>query len=1072
MTLSPAQRAAVETRGSDVCVTAGPGSGKTRVLIARFLWLVNQEGVDPGRILAITFTDKAAAEIKERLAKEFTEPPELRGQIERAYVSTVHGFCARLLRENALAAGVDPEFSVLDRYSSDLLAEAATHEALDALFAGRPAPFRRLLESLYVSSFSRLQHPDLAGALRQIYGALRTLGAQFPPPAPAAQAARPRELCDALREALAEPLPAALTPNQRAAHEGLKQWAHRFLEIADRPAGREHFELLNEYALNSGHFKKGTAAREMAKPIKDVLIPRARTALIGEYHRELYPLLVEALEGVDRAYRQRKRQAGGLDFDDLEEAAVRLLEDDTALRERVRAGFDHVLMDELQDTNPLQWRLVNLIRRPGRFFAVGDINQSIFGFRHAEPEVFCAYRTSAGVALRELRENHRSRAEILQAVNAISKNLAGVEQHELLAARRHGERAGPSVELLMARGATTAEASATEAQWIARRVLELVNKEKVVEDSVERPARFSDVAVLARSYGALEPVRLALGAWGVPALLAGGKTFFEAREVRDLTFWLAALANPLDEISLAGVLRSPLVGVSDETLLRLKMAGGLWKSIGTMDGSGFDPADVERLRHFRRQLEGMRARSDAVPPDRLLLEALDDADYWAGLEARARSNIDKFLALVRERFNAAPRPLARMLDEIRRQRAAASEPEAPPDDSSNAVRLMTIHGAKGLEFPIVFVCGLKRGIDRSQPVICYLPGHGLGVQWRDPASGDGVADVLHARFVEERKHREAAEEHRLLYVALTRAGERLVLSCSDTKRPGTDWWEVVAKGLGVDTEAGDEALRVLCVDRPPSREQGPPMPAAPEPEELVARPEAAGQHDSTASVTAIALYLACPRRYYLERYLGWQGGRMNLSPMDEEPEADGDDALDASEFGRQVHVLLAGGAVESPVPEALALVAAFERTELARRVRNTARVEKEFALLFALDDVVLRGQIDLWFEEGGERVLVDYKTDREGVGAGRVQPYSLQLRLYAMALEALDGRRPDRAFLHFLRTGESLEVALRVEDLQEAAGVVAAFKQSQARLDFPLREGKHCPGCPFYGSLCPAGGAS
>ena len=176
MRLSPEQQAAVTRTGQDVCVVAGPGSGKTRVLVERFWWLIREQGISPQRILAITFTEKAATEIRQRLAKEFAGQAEIREQVERAYVSTVHGFCARLLRENPIAAGLDPAFVVLDGPQGAAELEDAAHQALDRLYRARPGELRELMEAIYVSTRSEGRLPDLAKALTGIYQAMRTAG--------------------------------------------------------------------------------------------------------------------------------------------------------------------------------------------------------------------------------------------------------------------------------------------------------------------------------------------------------------------------------------------------------------------------------------------------------------------------------------------------------------------------------------------------------------------------------------------------------------------------------------------------------------------------------------------------------------------------------------------------------------------------------------------------------------------------------------------------------------------------------------------------------------------------------
>ncbi|MEK7752042.1 MAG: 3'-5' exonuclease, partial [Acidobacteriota bacterium] len=374
------------------------------------------------------------------------------------------------------------------------------------------------------------------------------------------------------------------------------------------------------------------------------------------------------------------------------------------------------------------------------------------------------------------------------------------------ASDKYAPRPEPAVEVMVAQADSSAEAAQLEAAWIARRILDLNGNLEVGPSGQERTAVFSDFAVLGRSLNALEPIREALLRAGIPALVAGGRTFYETREVRDLTYWLAVVANRRDEVALAGLLRSPLVGVRDETLLRLCTRGRLADSfdgLESLDLAAFDAGDRERLLGARARIERLGGMRDSLAPDRLAAEALDDSDYLSTLAPHGRANVEKFLGLLRGLYTARSRSLRETLDELARLREAASEPEAPPGESSNAVRLMSIHKSKGLEFPVVFVPALQRGTDPSKPVICFDPVAGLGVRWRDPAGSKGIADLVHRRFVSELEAREKAEENRLLYVAMTRAEERLVLSFGQTQKSGSEWVRLVSDGLG------DDRLQVL-----------------------------------------------------------------------------------------------------------------------------------------------------------------------------------------------------------------------------------------------------------------------
>jgi ATP-dependent helicase/nuclease subunit A len=1076
MELSAEQIAAVERSGQDVCVVAGPGSGKTRVLVERFAWLVEWRSADPERILAITFTEKAATMMKRKLVERFAHRQDLRERVERAWVATIDAFCARLLRENAIEAGLAPDFSVLDEGSAKRMQRDAAEQALDELFQERPREMRRLLEGLALSTSDDARQTDLAASLLDVHDSMRLAGVRELPAA-----------AEAGDDVLPEARRLAAEVEGEAAWSNLHDWAREFLALtggadprlhsytarggppgppvrsrsaaddvganagnravsgppvpspprADEGAGRgpgaltrQHFEVLARFKANLGGKKKG---REAVKQLKEVVLPRLAEQWILAWHSGLPELVREAVARLDREYREAKRREAAVDFADLEELAIELLESHPELRERIVNQFDHVLMDELQDTNRLQWKLIGLVRRRN-FFAVGDINQSIYGFRHADRTVFEGYRAELrqqGLKIDELKENYRSRPEILAAVGHVLEGCEGVEPRELIAKREAAPKGGPVVERLVGTGERAPEA---EAQSVTARIAEWAQEGR----------KWGDFAILVRALRSAEQFERELEARGIPFLVSGGRTFLEARETLDLMALLAAMVNPLDEAATAGVLRGPLAGWSDEQLLQAGAEG--------------------RRQEFEKLFGRARRLAGFIAPDRLLAMALDECGYAAGLNDRGRANVDKFLNWIRREFRARPRPLAELLEDLEAMRSARAEAEAPAQQAADAVNIMTIHAAKGLEFPVVFVSALHAGRNSSTPVLLFSAELGLGAKWRNPATGENQKDAAHRALSERLKHDENAEEDRLLYVAMTRAEDRLVLSYARGQRR-SPWQKLAEAGIRAETEA-DRSTEIHAAPRNRLEEANT--------EVLLEAAAVTGQHDSSAAVTDVVQFAACPRKYYLGRYLG----------LTTAPRGPGTGALagrrpapQAIELGLEVHKALAargesrsgpataGRRPAPPSGEALELARRFEESELGQRAARAERVEREFDFLLAVEDVVLRGQIDLWFEEGGELTVVDYKTDRDETGAAE---HALQLRLYALALERYAGRLPDRAALCFLRSGNVIEVSLSGADLEDARAAVRALAAAQNALKFPMKAGEQCRRCPFYKGFCPA----
>ncbi len=407
-----------------------------------------------------------------------------------------------------------------------------------------------------------------------------------------------------------------------------------------------------------------------------------------------------------------------------------------------------------------------------------------------------------------LAGNFRSRAEILSAIETITAGRAGIEPRSLVAQRAFEKPRPVAVEVIGVNVDNAGPVPRMEAQWVARRILELLRDDPQFS--------FKDIAVLVRNTEVFGAIAAAFDEAGIPYLINSGRGFYEAREVNDLVHLLRVIANPRDEISLAAVLRSPLVEASDEALLRLRIlgeniGGALWR-MGPETAADFGD-DYAKLIRFRERLRGWRIRREFVTFDRLLLAAMDDCGYRPETGARGAANIDKFLAQARDA--ASRKSLDEFVEELSRVRESnPREPDTAPEDSADSVKVMTVHSAKGLEFPIVFVAAMHKGVENNPPVVAFSPRIGLGARWRNPAMREDKNDLFQHAIREERKVREMEESHRLLYVAMSRAEQHLVLSFTGGKTK--EWAKVVAESLHLDTETcRDEVVSLTAPDGKP-----------------------------------------------------------------------------------------------------------------------------------------------------------------------------------------------------------------------------------------------------------------
>lgn len=1031
MSLSVEQKQAVERSGQDVCCVAGPGSGKTRVLVERFAWLVEQ-GTSPERILAITFTEKAATEIKRRLAARFAARDDLRASIERAPVSTVHGFCARLLREYAFDAGIDPGFTVLDDLESERLRGESMDAVLNRWASDHRDDFRDLLDRW--ACFDPVRH------LRALYETLRTGG----------------RVDDQLREvsgfevttALDEAAAAARdflasvqrnTDNRRAKAEAVEEWLNR-------RSAMPPLSWLRSLRLNlSGMNKEASAAGKLLRE----KIEDATPVLVWAMHTDQRDILRRILSEYDAAYRARKAAAAALDFNDLEESALVLLSSRGPAPREIAERYDAILMDEVQDTNPMQWKLLEKLRRPGRFFAVGDLNQSIYGFRSAEPALFLQYQQAMldrRLVIDRLQTNYRSRAEILDTVSLVSAAAAGIAPHELKARETpFGRKSLASVEVRRVEPTDTDageddDDNPGEAAWLAHRIEEL--KLTLTVGNPPRPVRWSDFAVLARATTHFDELEAALTERGIPCLVRRGRNYFEEQEVIDLTNLLRFLTNPGHEIALYALLRSPFFAIADGDLFLAR------------ERKQYPPPEAAEI------LDRLLAQREAMPPDRLMARFLDERGYLANAPSRVRANVDKFLAFLRDWHENSPGEWRQWLRDLDALSAAGKEPNAPPEGSEDAVAVMSVHQSKGLEFPVVLLASLQRRPANDTDPLAWSPEFGLGAAWRLEGEVKPVADAALVEIRAAKRRREDLESHRLLYVAMTRAEEHLVLSWTRPKNRGAAWVELVEQALGIEwDDSGDARCATPWVEVrqfagvPPA----PTLPPASSETEIpieIVREEPGPEAAPAAGVTHLVHFAECPRRYFLSTVAGW--------PQVREAQL----STGARELGDEVHRLLGGLPVAKPSAEARELRDVFLRSELGRRARAARRIEREFDFMYALDGVLLRGVIDLWFEDDAGIALVDYKTGRD-IPAHTMQAYADQLGFYALALEKLTGRMPERAALFLLHQDRTVDVPLNGDTRERCRALLAEWAEAERRQQWPLRPGIQCQWCSFEGEACP-----
>jgi ATP-dependent helicase/nuclease subunit A len=1037
------QLRAIERRTGDLLLDASAGSGKTSVLVERFARCVLDDGVDVSAILTITFTEKAAAELRDRIRARLRElgASEEARATEGAFISTIHGFCARVLRAGSLAAGLDPGFVVLDRDQSEPLAATAFDDALGDLAR---------LGSDAVDLIADYTAGGLRAAILSIYGQLRSSGQASPRlPVITVPASGPssNELAAATR-ALAVELGTIADPGSQVVYAiGMLE---RLLELLAGPPDLWPGEL-DQATLRANGAALNTDACES---YRDALAAY-RAACAARVAGPVRDLMDTLLAAFGERYAERKRAVSGVDFEDLELLALQLLRQRPEIRQLYSGRFERIMVDEFQDTNRVQLDVIESIAR-GNLFTVGDAQQSIYGFRHADVELF-ELRGQALEARGEretLQTNFRSRPAILSALDVAFTTALGERFRPLLPGRPDNAPGDsePAVELLLVDKGAEWELEGLAAPWRLAEARALAGRVATLVASGTPPG---EIVVLIRATTDMRAYERALERRGLPTYVIGGRGYWSHPQVLDLVSYLRALANPRDEESLLTVLASPLVGASLDALVVLAGAARArgrdpWWLLRDPGDDLADLGDTDRgaLSEFSAWFAEERLHSGRAGIEELIDRALTRTGYDVAMLAmpsgrRRLANVRKLMRLGRE-YEAENGPdLRGFLDVIGERQAGRGgdprESEAPVEgEGLNAIRLMTIHRAKGLEFPTVCVADLGRSVRPLTDIIRVASDGRFGLRLSRSGTADRVNALDFEAIGNERKLAEEAEERRLFYVAMTRAQERLVLSgatrfegwtAGGRNGGGPVAWIApafvpelgarIAEGGGVIDLGGARVRLTIAVPNPEGEAEGPSEPpdqaigstvlVPGPPPALPPRIEPAPV--STLSYTALGAYARCGYRFYAERVLGLpptgpERGGAPIAAADRpgapamiEPGR----ARSGAERGVLVHALLESLVFRRPVipgPDAVAAAAAWEglapppavqeaeelaelirrfsATELCARLAAATETRREERFAFPLEGgVLVTGAIDvLARESGGRALVVDYKSDR------------------------------------------------------------------------------------------------
>jgi ATP-dependent helicase/nuclease subunit A len=1081
-----------------MAVSAGAGSGKTTSLVARVAALMGMPNVQANQLVVITFTEKAAREVSHRLRETLCNSVSL----DEAFIGTIHGFCQSLLRRYPIEAGLPPKFTTADELTSGAMADERAEQAVQTLY-NRALKKPAIAEALMIiASFGAMQFlPELVRAIDNDW--LRF--ADSTPQRPMSIGVAHSTVMHMLDGVTSDQRYLAATNVMRARLDEALVDARTTLEFV------ESVPALSAAAVAIGERRHGSSAAWA--PFAEALHFASCEPALSQLMSELTPIVIESA--------RTRISRGELSFDDLLVLTRRLLQTKPEVRHEIRARHRYLFVDEFQDTDQVQFDVITELTAPdaasspSSLFAVGDPKQSIYGFRHADVELFSSL-LAADTASEQLTVNRRTRADVCAWINAVlgqrfgQVDDAGEDDQQVAYTALEPERDsnasgdGPGVVVVGMPGwskvehDTAEDMARAEAADIAALVQRVCGEDPwIVSDSCgDRPASYRDFTVLIRSRTRLGVLEHTLRHAGVPYRVEGGTLIYGSREVYELLRVLRAIDDPTNQLKVVTALRTSIFGIDDRQLLHYRLGPATAPQRYPKNFRVF-ANEAGIVGDALRTLDQFGRRKHERTPAELLAELYDT---WRGVAAalcegdqvaretwrRVRYVIDE----ARAWSDATGGTLAEYLAWVDRRIDDVDRVELSTDEGEDSVRIMTIHAAKGLEFPITIVAGLG-GADATNSA--------TGLHWQSGRPlvrlGKMTSAGLRDMSVVERE-RDRAEEARLLYVAFTRAKDHLVVSMHH--KNGN-----CAAGRLVDAVASESAVAHAQSFDPQSPVAHPPSHARPsagqstvdEPEELdrtigqvrriwtpsglaKALGDAAGP---TSDVSLVQGSLFAVDDDETDDDTIAPGERFGAAVGRRQPDSDDHEASDpgnrkepgpndrpsrrggrfGTAKGSAVHAVMQQVALDDPtrgLPTLVDVAAEAEgvldrrrdietmvqsllKGDLFSRMQTSSNCRREMYVGAQFGEVTVWGYVDAVFvNPDGTLTLVDFKTDTLITSptelARRYQP---QMSAYVAALQQATGMPVSEAWLSVAQPDGAAAVEIAV-DVVEAAELLAGVQ--------------------------------
>lgn len=1119
---TPEQALAINTIKSNVSLLAGAGSGKTYVLMKRFVQILRADlSVNPTNIVAITFTRKAADEIKGRVRQAVSECVEqaqndlerLRWQehlqkVESAPISTIHSLCSRILRDNPVETQLDPEFTILEDFEAQDFFKETLQQYLRKNIKENAA-LRRLVQTYGVNSFVNqvtALGDKLSELVREDNLAEPYLKAKEELPALQQKLfAAVREVIEA-REALGAKTKGRQTLTEAA---GLLDEMQKQL-LAPEP----DCSLLDASGVVKVSGKALAAELTNLKNLRQEL----NNVLLNAKGCDLVQDWLAVLQEFYACLSARKQENNVLFNDDLDLLAIEHLQKNEALRQKYQERYKYIMVDEFQDTNERQRQLIyllcgNKLDNTNNLFIVGDVKQSIYRFRHADVSVFNRVKEdiaqNAGKNL-GMKTNFRSTQSIVESCNTAFCQLMDLPKEEICLEHHEGANTGGAKVCLLQvpYKSKDDDLGAKEDKWQkeAEAIAAYLQQELPKVEPQLRPG--ASKAILLRAMTHCEILRQTLQGYGINCVVVKGKGFYEQQEVLDILNLLAALHNRYASLELAGALRSNYFGLNDATLTQLFWQTGkdrqLWDVLQAV-GSGelqlnLQPEQQALAMRAAERLRSLRQAAALMALPELFAQLWDELKPEFVLSQQENgpsklANVKKLRRLAQQYCQTKQASLAEWLQNVKDLRASSSKEPAATVQADDALQIMTIHNSKGLEFDLVILPQLDKSVKGDTASIKYLPGKEgeqglLGIKVPDKEmqlQNSGVYELAKARD----KVLEEEEARRLLYVAMTRAQKQLLMvgTVAEEKLPeaviglpaAKGWWQQLQAVYEADWEKQESScpwVRLLCADAlsPAVVQQGEQQQLVLEPLALAPLPAYAACGRTCFTASALQTYLHCQRQYYYQQVLALP--ELEQTVADKQARE-----LPASVIGSIVHkalelyngynaeavfaIALDEFAPGAAATQAKSMFDAYIVSDLYKALPKKQKRELEFVQPLQ-QELAAEGVIDLLaFDEDDNMIIVDYKTGTPPEPDEVKLGYAYQLALYKDAAEKLyPGKRVVRAELHFLQNMSVWQLPLDKSYLQEAIELCEEISGKGEEDDFACICNESCAYC-HYAYLCP-----